>query len=130
MFLNLYNLCQENPLNSWIYYGFPLSFSLMPTLLYFTDCAVEGEGETCCGTYDFEDSVFSVQRGDYAYLMEKVSQNLEKAKVDCVNHIFSVQYPSSFRTLEKCSCLLLSVFVLVHRLMLPMRTRVKCWRSI
>ncbi|XP_062867238.1 dipeptidyl peptidase 3 [Trichomycterus rosablanca] len=44
------------------------------------DCAVEGEAECCCGTYDFEDAVFSVQRGDYAFLMEKVSQNLEKAK--------------------------------------------------
>ncbi|XP_057215981.1 dipeptidyl peptidase 3 [Triplophysa rosa] len=44
------------------------------------DCAVEGEGETSCGRYEFEDAVFSVQRGDYAFLMEKVSQNLEKAK--------------------------------------------------
>ncbi|XP_027032578.2 dipeptidyl peptidase 3 [Tachysurus fulvidraco] len=49
------------------------------------DCAVEGEGETSCGTYDFEDAVFSVQRGDYAYLMEKVSQNLEKAKAYAAN---------------------------------------------
>lgn len=63
----------------------------MSALLFFTDCAVEGEGETSCGTYDFEDAVFSVQRGDYAYLMEKVSQNLEKAKVDHVNHIISTQ---------------------------------------
>lgn len=65
-----------------------LFLSLMPTFLYFTDCAVEGEQETCCGTYDFEDAVFSVQRGDYAYLMEKVSQNLEKAKVDYINDVF------------------------------------------
>lgn len=49
--------------------------------LLSTDCAVEGEGETSCGRYEFEDAVFSVQRGDYAFLMEKVSQNLEKAKV-------------------------------------------------
>ncbi|KAM9451195.1 dipeptidyl peptidase 3 isoform 1-T3 [Clarias gariepinus] len=49
------------------------------------DCAVEGEGETHCGTFDFEDAVFSVQRGDYAYLMEKVSQNLEKAKAYAAN---------------------------------------------
>lgn len=67
-------------------------FFLMPTCkLYFTDCAVDGEGKTCCGTYDFEDATFSVQRGDYAYIMEKVSQNLEKAKVDYVNRMFSVQ---------------------------------------
>lgn len=112
-------------------HGSIMAFSLMPTLLYFTDCAVEGERETCYGTCDFEDCTFLVQRGDYAYLMEKVSQNLEKAKVNYVNYIFSVQYPGSCRTLEKCSCLLLNVaLVLVHRLMLPMRTRVKCWRSI
>ncbi|TSL04314.1 Dipeptidyl peptidase 3 [Bagarius yarrelli] len=49
------------------------------------DCAVEGEGETCCGSYDFEDAAFSVQRGDYAYLMEKVSQNLENAKAHAAN---------------------------------------------
>lgn len=66
----------------WIYYGFSPSFSFTSTLLSFTDCAVEGEQETCCGTSEFEDAAFSVQRGDYAYLMEKVSQNLEKAKVD------------------------------------------------
>ncbi|KAF7697226.1 dipeptidyl peptidase 3 [Silurus meridionalis] len=49
------------------------------------DCAVEGEGETCCGTFDFEGASFSVQRGDYAYLMEKVGQNLEKAKAYAAN---------------------------------------------
>uniref|UniRef100_A0A4W4DY76 Dipeptidyl peptidase 3 n=1 Tax=Electrophorus electricus TaxID=8005 RepID=A0A4W4DY76_ELEEL len=38
------------------------------------------ERRTRCGTYDFDEAVFSVQRGDYAFLMEKVSQNLEKAK--------------------------------------------------
>uniref|UniRef100_A0A8C1NYL8 Dipeptidyl peptidase 3 n=1 Tax=Cyprinus carpio TaxID=7962 RepID=A0A8C1NYL8_CYPCA len=36
--------------------------------------------EVCCGKHEFEDSVFSVKRGDYAFLMEKVCQNLEKAK--------------------------------------------------
>ncbi|XP_051956429.1 dipeptidyl peptidase 3 [Xyrauchen texanus] len=44
------------------------------------DCVVEGEAETCCGKYEFDDALFSIQRGDYAFLMEKVSQNLEKAK--------------------------------------------------
>uniref|UniRef100_A0A671PM74 Dipeptidyl peptidase 3 n=1 Tax=Sinocyclocheilus anshuiensis TaxID=1608454 RepID=A0A671PM74_9TELE len=38
--------------------------------------------EVCCGKHEFEDAVFSVKRGDYAFLMEKVCQNLEKAK-DC-----------------------------------------------
>jgi hypothetical protein len=42
---------------------------------------VDGEGESRCGRYDFEDCVFMVSRGDYAYLMKKVSENLEKAKV-------------------------------------------------
>ncbi|XP_051960515.1 dipeptidyl peptidase 3-like [Xyrauchen texanus] len=49
------------------------------------DCVVEGEAETCCGKYEFEDAMFSVQRGDYAFLMEKVSQNLEKAKAYAAN---------------------------------------------
>uniref|UniRef100_A0A8C1P366 Dipeptidyl peptidase 3 n=1 Tax=Cyprinus carpio TaxID=7962 RepID=A0A8C1P366_CYPCA len=44
------------------------------------NCAVEGKSEVCCGKHEFEDSVFSVKRGDYAFLMEKVCQNLEKAK--------------------------------------------------
>uniref|UniRef100_A0A9J8DKW2 Dipeptidyl peptidase 3 n=1 Tax=Cyprinus carpio carpio TaxID=630221 RepID=A0A9J8DKW2_CYPCA len=39
-----------------------------------------GKSEVCCGKHEFEDSVFSVKRGDYAFLMEKVCQNLEKAK--------------------------------------------------
>uniref|UniRef100_A0A671PMQ3 Dipeptidyl peptidase 3 n=1 Tax=Sinocyclocheilus anshuiensis TaxID=1608454 RepID=A0A671PMQ3_9TELE len=46
------------------------------------NCAVEGKSEVCCGKHEFEDAVFSVKRGDYAFLMEKVCQNLEKAK-DC-----------------------------------------------
>lgn len=49
------------------------------------DCAVEGEADSVCGTFDFEDAVFSVQRGDYAFLMEQVSQNLEKAKTYAAN---------------------------------------------
>uniref|UniRef100_A0A8C2KFZ6 Dipeptidyl peptidase 3 n=1 Tax=Cyprinus carpio TaxID=7962 RepID=A0A8C2KFZ6_CYPCA len=46
----------------------------------YYNCAVEGKSEVCCGKHEFEDSVFSVKRGDYAFLMEKVCQNLEKAK--------------------------------------------------
>uniref|UniRef100_A0A6Q2YUB3 Dipeptidyl peptidase 3 n=1 Tax=Esox lucius TaxID=8010 RepID=A0A6Q2YUB3_ESOLU len=50
-----------------------------------TDIAVDGEGETRCGQYDFEDCVFTVSRGDYAPLMKKVSENLEKAKDHAAN---------------------------------------------
>lgn len=110
---------------SCLCYGFPLSFCLMLTLFYYTDCAVEGEGESCCGTYDFEDAAFSVQRGDYAYIMEKVSQNLEKAKVDYLNHINNLALPGLLN-----KCVLNVALVPVIRLTLPMRTRVKCWRSM
>uniref|UniRef100_A0AAR2JCZ2 Dipeptidyl peptidase 3 n=1 Tax=Pygocentrus nattereri TaxID=42514 RepID=A0AAR2JCZ2_PYGNA len=41
--------------------------------------------ETPCSMFEFEDASFSVQRGDYAFLMEKVSQNLEKAKAYAAN---------------------------------------------
>ncbi|XP_029557347.1 dipeptidyl peptidase 3-like [Salmo trutta] len=49
------------------------------------DCAVDGEGETRCGRYNFEDCVFTVSRGDYDHLMKKVSENLEKAKDHAAN---------------------------------------------
>lgn len=48
-------------------------------------CAEEREGETCCGRFEFEDAVFCVKRGDYSFLMEKVCQNLEKAKVNAAD---------------------------------------------
>ncbi|TRY54148.1 hypothetical protein DNTS_034831 [Danionella cerebrum] len=48
------------------------------------DCCAE-EGETCCGRFEFEDAVFCVKRGDYSFLMEKVCQNLEKAKAHAAN---------------------------------------------
>ena len=46
-----------------------------------TDCAVEGECESCCGSFSFEDKEFTVKRGDYASLMEKVSCSLKQAEV-------------------------------------------------
>ncbi|KAG7272024.1 hypothetical protein CRUP_004183, partial [Coryphaenoides rupestris] len=49
------------------------------------DCAVDGEGETHCGTFDFEGKEFTVKRGDYAPLMEKVSHYLEKAQAHAAN---------------------------------------------
>ena len=42
---------------------------------------MDGEGETRCGSFSFEDKEFTVKRGDYAQLMEKVSHYLEKAQV-------------------------------------------------
>lgn len=47
----------------------------------FTDCAVEGECESCCGSFNFEDKEFTVKRGDYAPVMEKVAYYLKKAQV-------------------------------------------------
>lgn len=47
----------------------------------FTDCAVDGECESCCGSFSFEDKEFTVKRGDYASLMEKVSCSLKQAEV-------------------------------------------------
>lgn len=62
----------------------------------FTDCAVEGECESCCGSFSFEDKEFTVKRGDYAPLMEKVSHYLQQAQVrarrDTVRNIVSVQF--------------------------------------
>ncbi|CAL8265755.1 unnamed protein product [Merluccius merluccius] len=49
------------------------------------DCAVDGEEETSCGSFDFEDKEFTVKRGDYAQLMEKVSHYLEKAQAHAAN---------------------------------------------
>ncbi|KAJ8266167.1 hypothetical protein GJAV_G00126710 [Gymnothorax javanicus] len=60
------------------------------------DCPVDGEGETRCGKYEYGDSVFVVRRGDYAPLMKKVSENLEKAKAYAANE-------SQVRMLEEYS---------------------------
>lgn len=58
------------------------------------DCAGDGEGQTRCGRYDFEDAVFTVRRGDYAPLMEKVTKNLEKAKVSRQSlNVLSLNFP-------------------------------------
>lgn len=60
------------------------------------DCAADGEGQTRCGQYNFEDTVFTVHRGDYAPLMEKVNQNLEKAKVCLQTLVYSTPVQSPF----------------------------------
>ncbi|XP_022594632.1 dipeptidyl peptidase 3 isoform X1 [Seriola dumerili] len=49
------------------------------------DCAVDGECETCCGSFNFEDKEFTVKRGDYAPLMEKVCHNLQQAQAYAAN---------------------------------------------
>ncbi len=61
----------------------------------FTDCAVDGDCESRCGSFTFEDKEFTVKRGDYAPLMEKVSYYLQQAQVraqrDTVRNIVTVQ---------------------------------------
>uniref|UniRef100_A0A8C2WVL1 Dipeptidyl peptidase 3 n=1 Tax=Cyclopterus lumpus TaxID=8103 RepID=A0A8C2WVL1_CYCLU len=48
-------------------------------------CTVEGECESCCGSFNFEDKEFTVKRGDYAPLMEKVSYYLQQAQAYAAN---------------------------------------------
>lgn len=45
------------------------------------DCAVDGECDSCCGNFNFEDKEFTVKRGDYASVMEKVCHYLQQAQV-------------------------------------------------
>lgn len=68
---------------SFEFFSFSPLFSHCPLFsLPSADCCdAEKGGESFCGRYEFEDAVFSVKRGDYSFLMEKVCQNLEKAKV-------------------------------------------------
>lgn len=56
-------------------------YILMKINNWFTDCAVDGECESCCGSFSFEDKEFTVKRGDYSRVMEKVCYYLEKAQV-------------------------------------------------
>lgn len=49
------------------------------------DCAVDGECESCCGSFSFEDKEFTVKRGDYSRVMEKVCYYLEKAQAYAAN---------------------------------------------
>lgn len=64
---------------------------LLPMLLHVTglsrvpgpspDCAMDGECESCCGSFNFEDREFRVKRGDYSSLMQKVCHHLQQAEV-------------------------------------------------
>ncbi|KAM4620942.1 dipeptidyl peptidase 3 isoform 2-T2 [Polymixia lowei] len=49
------------------------------------DCAMDGEGESHCGSFNYDDKEFTVKRGDYAPLMEKVSYYLEQAQAHAAN---------------------------------------------
>ncbi|XP_008331494.1 dipeptidyl peptidase 3 isoform X2 [Cynoglossus semilaevis] len=49
------------------------------------ECAVEGECESSCGSFSFEDKEFSVKRGDYAPLMERVCCFLRQAETYAAN---------------------------------------------
>ncbi|KAK2882104.1 dipeptidyl peptidase 3 [Channa argus] len=49
------------------------------------DTAVEGECNSCCGSFIFEEKDFTVKRGDYAPLMEKVCYYLQQAQACAAN---------------------------------------------
>lgn len=49
------------------------------------ECAVNGECESCCGTFCFGDKDFTVTRGDYAPLMEKLCFYLQQAQSCAAN---------------------------------------------
>ncbi|XP_077448467.1 dipeptidyl peptidase 3 isoform X1 [Stigmatopora argus] len=49
------------------------------------DCAVDGECDSYCGCFDFEGKEFSVKRGDYAPIMERVCHYLQKAEAHAAN---------------------------------------------
>uniref|UniRef100_A0A7N8YG57 Dipeptidyl peptidase 3 n=2 Tax=Mastacembelus armatus TaxID=205130 RepID=A0A7N8YG57_9TELE len=49
------------------------------------NCTVEGECESCCGSFNFEDKEFTVKRGDYGPLMEKVCSYLQQAQTYAAN---------------------------------------------
>ncbi|XP_061659587.1 dipeptidyl peptidase 3 [Syngnathoides biaculeatus] len=49
------------------------------------DATVDGECESCFGCFDFEGKEFSVKRGDYAPLMERVCYYLQKAQAHAAN---------------------------------------------
>lgn len=57
-------------------------FIYLTCVTVVSDCAVDGECDSCCGSFNFEDKEFSVKRGDYAALMEKVSHYLQQAQVN------------------------------------------------
>lgn len=114
-----------------------------------TDCAVEGECESCCGTFNFEDKEFTVKRGDYAPLMEKVCLNLKAAEVrkqgiQCAySPVCNILKPWDHFGLKIIFPDIVPLFLLneylasnsylflnnCHRATLPMRTRKRCLKS-
>ncbi|XP_066575009.1 dipeptidyl peptidase 3 [Amia ocellicauda] len=64
------------------------------------ESAMDGEAESQCGRFEFGEAVFEVRRGDYAPLMEKAAENLEKAKAYVANdnqRQMLEEYARSFR---------------------------------
>uniref|UniRef100_A0A672FKD6 Dipeptidyl peptidase 3 n=1 Tax=Salarias fasciatus TaxID=181472 RepID=A0A672FKD6_SALFA len=64
---------------------FLLTVDLKTTHCCPADCAVDGECESCCGSFRFEDKEFTVKRGDYGPVMEKVSYYLQEAQAYAAN---------------------------------------------
>lgn len=117
------------------------SFSWLFSLCFFISfpsadcCEAEKGGETFCGRYEFEDAVFSVKRGDYSFLMEKVCQNLEKAKVwqrsTWKKHWIIDTFGCEMNSMTfEVWVMFFSFLFFFLRLMQPMRTRRRCWKSI
>uniref|UniRef100_A0A8C5CEF9 Dipeptidyl peptidase 3 n=1 Tax=Gadus morhua TaxID=8049 RepID=A0A8C5CEF9_GADMO len=60
--------------------GGKMSYEVRLASAVKSDCAIDGEGETRCGSFSFEDQEFTVKRGDYAQIMERVCHYLEEAQ--------------------------------------------------
>ncbi|XP_056449594.1 dipeptidyl peptidase 3-like [Gadus chalcogrammus] len=60
--------------------GGKMSYEVRLASAVTSDCAIDGEGETRCGSFSFEDKEFTVKRGDYAQIMERVCHYLEEAQ--------------------------------------------------
>lgn len=65
----------------FVYVMLTILYTKIQVHYWSTDCAVEGECDSSCGSFKFEDKEFTVKRGDYAPLMEKVCHYLQQAEV-------------------------------------------------
>ncbi|MBN3275039.1 DPP3 peptidase, partial [Polyodon spathula] len=79
--------------------------------------AVDGEADNKCGSFEFEGATFRVLRGDYAPLMRKVAENLEKAAV-CGSELAKENiYQKKFHMTLNSACILIRYFS--RRIWLP-----------
>lgn len=75
-------------IHKWIGRDYLTNLVIIPVIFQknihccFSDCAVDGECDSCCGSFNFEDKEFTVKRGDYAPIMEKVCYYLQEAQVN------------------------------------------------